>query len=268
MQQNINGLSPLQRFVEHWRGIYRSDDPSAVLATFEGSLPAELMAQMDRRVFPEPFYGLWGDDLSQDGVLLLINPGAGPADDDEARGWSEGIRRRFATWGEAEHLAHDAEPRRRTEDLGLRWRLLRQRQAERATGLPTRFMHIIESCPYHSRRWAALSSRAQRQIAHLPTTRLAVEAIRDIAAGRKARWLLGIGEPWRMILGEHGLVGETREIRRPGGKRFAHRLTSYLVAPGALPIIIYSSGAGGMNLPQDDEAVRLLRELMRREEGA
>lgn len=71
---------------------------------------------MDRQLFPEAFYGLWGDDLSQDGVLLLINPGAGPAHDDQARNWNESIRRRFATWGEIEYLAYDAEAQRRVED--------------------------------------------------------------------------------------------------------------------------------------------------------
>lgn len=262
MQPLASPHSPLQRFTAHWREIYQSDDPWAALAPFEGTLPPELLRQMDRRLFPGPFYGLWGDDLSQDGVLLLINPGAGPEHDDQARGWNEGIRHRFATWGEAEYLAYDADERRRAEDLGLRWRLQRQRQAERATGLPTRFLHIIESCPYHSRRWAVLSREARRRIAKLPTTRLAVEAILDIARGRKARFILGIGEPWREIFAEHGLTGETREIRGPEGKRFSHRLARYQVGPGALPIIIYVSGAGGMHLPRDAEAIGLLHELM------
>lgn len=263
MHQATSSRSPLQRFVAHWRSVYQSDDPEAVLAAFEGTLPDALMRQMDRRVFPEPFYGLWGDDLRQDGVLLLINPGAGPASDAEASGWNEGIRRRFATWGEAEYLARDADPHQRLVNLGVRWRLLRQRQAERATGMPTRFMHVVESCPYHSPRWAALSRETRRQIAHLPTVHLAVEAVCDIARNRKTRWILGIGEPWREIMAAYGFTAEAREIRKPGSKRFAHRLSCYRVAPGALPIIIYSSGAGGMHLPQDGQAVETLRALMR-----
>jgi hypothetical protein len=262
MQSDSELLSPLQHFTDHWRAIYQSDDPRDALAAFEGSLPEELLRHMDRRLFPEPFYGLWDGDLSQDGVLLLINPGAGPASDGEAQGWNAGIRHRFATWGQAEYLAYDADPRQRAENLGMRWRLLRQRQAERATGLTTRFMHIIESCPYHSPRWASLSHEAREQIARLPSTRLALAAILDIARHRRTRWVLGIGEPWRELLRWHGLEGETREIQRAGRKRFAHRFTCYRVAPDALPIIIYSSGAGGMNLPRDEEAVRVLRELM------
>src|SRR5687767_10751923 len=78
MQPLAPPSSPLQRFTTHWREIYQSDDPWAALAPFEGTLPPELLRQMDRRLFPGPFYGLWSDDLSQDGVLLLINPGAGP----------------------------------------------------------------------------------------------------------------------------------------------------------------------------------------------
>lgn len=262
MQPDSELLSPLQRLTAHWRTIYQSDDLVAALAAFEGSLPTKLLRHLDFRLYPEPFYGLWDDDLSQDGVLLLINPGAGPASDVEARGWNAGIRHRFATWSQAEYLAYDADARQQAENLGVRWRLLRQRQAEQATGLTTRFMHIIESCPYHSPRWASLPQEAREQIARLPSTRLALAAILDIARNRKARWLLGIGEPWRELLRWHGLTGETREIRRPGSKRFAHRFTCYRVTPEALPIIVYSSGAGGMNLPRDEEAVRMLRELM------
>jgi ABC-type nickel/cobalt efflux system permease component RcnA len=104
---------------------------------------------------------------------------------------------------------------------------------------------------------------ARQQIARLPTTRLAVEAIIDIAQHHKARWLrvsASLGERFSGSTASRGRRGRSEGQAK---KRFAHRLSCYQVTPEALPIIIYASGAGGRHLPQDDEAIRLLRTLMR-----
>jgi hypothetical protein len=68
-------LSPLLQFTHYWREIYSDTNPKAKLAAFDHIALQEVMSRMDSRHYPEPFYGLWDDDLSRGGVLLLINPG-------------------------------------------------------------------------------------------------------------------------------------------------------------------------------------------------
>ncbi|MGG1600998.1 hypothetical protein [Paenibacillus naphthalenovorans] len=47
----------------------------------------------------------------------------------------------------------------------------------------------------------------------------------------------------------------------PGKKRFSHRFYKFNSRPQGIPIVIYISGSGGINLPSDDVAVQALRRL-------
>lgn len=259
----MTNVSPLLQFTNYWRQIYSDTNPRARLVVYDHIELQEVMRRMDSRHFPEPFYGLWDDDLSRDGVLLLINPGQVPFDDHVVERINQDVQVRYSRWTKAEYLHHDSNSEQKSGDIGLQWRLRRKQQAERILGDKLDFLHIIEYFPYHSKSWATLSAEAKHYVAKLQSTRLALDAVIDIATNHKARFVFGIGQPWAEVLKMQGYELHCEELSKPGSKRFSHRFYWTKVTATALTIIIYVSGAGGMNLPTMPEAVAVIRRLLR-----
>jgi hypothetical protein len=255
-------LTPIEEFTNFWQDIFTSDNPSERLQELDGKMPVSIATKVNTHVYPESYYGYLGEDISSDVILLLINPGYIEEDDDYIQRYNAFIKHRHLHWTKAEYLQED----KLLGDMhpaALRWRNVRKRQAENILHETIGFLHTIEFYPYHSKKWAVYKPQEKNHIYSIQSTNKAFRAITYLAKSRRPKAIFAIGKPWLEIFTHYGFKSKNEEISKPNSKRFSHKFHQFRVRECALPIVVYINGAGGMNLPCEDEATNVMRRLLK-----
>lgn len=263
-------VNPLEELNEFWKRVFSSEDPWSMLDQYYEQIPEKERSNFLREFLPQPFYGYLHREPKKDILLLLINPGQvrpkelnnllpNGTNEEQKEKWNEKIRIRHLTWNEKEYHTNEEWLIKNKDN----WREVRRKQAVNVYG-EFGFLHTIEFFPFHSKDWKLTGEKKQRWIYDLEPTKLAINAIKYIAEQRKVKHIVGIGKPWVNILSHYKNMFELVETHViPGEKRASHRFYKFNSRPQGIPIVIYISGSGGINLPSDDEAVQTLRRLSR-----
>ena len=247
----------------YWRVFFNSNNEN-----YLEEMPKELLEHFNLEYLPEPYYGYLTEDMSEDVVLLLLNPGAVDLK----------VQEQFFNAKESEHLVQLAnayvvnrhldwskEDYLKQEQVnypGRDWRRKKLLQCEKLVGHNIPFLHTIELFPYHSKNWNMKKSLKQDWLYNLKSTHLFVNSVEEIAKNKLSKYVFGIGKDWVEILNrypEKFKLSNYEEISGPKGGR-AHSIYQFKVigSSDALPIIIYSGVS--MNLPVNDErAVEVFR---------
>ncbi|ACT03358.1 hypothetical protein Pjdr2_4745 [Paenibacillus sp. JDR-2] len=258
----------LESYLSYWNQFYASGKYD-----LKEALPAEVISYFDADFYPEPFYGYLNEDMSNDALLLLINPGdilidklrkSNPSLDYEGicRQFNDFVGNRYLNWTKEDYI-HNEVINRTTP--GGKWRASRLKQLEQLTNENLGFLHTLEFFPFHSKQWNVRKSLKEEWLYELESTQLAMQAIGDISTQRKTKHIVGIGLDWVVLFGKYPeLFERTNEYTITGktGKP-AHRVFQFKVKGNSdsLPIVIYSGSS--MNLPVGtDSAVRLLRQAL------
>ncbi|MDU2241081.1 MAG: hypothetical protein E7E23_10900 [Paenibacillus sp.] len=264
----MSQVNPLEEFNDFWKKIFSEVDPWTLLGQQYGQIPEKERSNFLQEFLPQPFYGYLHRNMKDDLLLLLINPGQvrpnelfnllpGGSKEEQIQIWNEKIQKRHQTWNEAEYHANEKWLLQNNDN----WREVRRKQALNIYG-DFAFLHTIEFFPFHSKDWKLTGLKKQSWIYDLQPTKLAIHAIKQLAEESGVKHIVGIGKPWVNILNHYKdlfVLVETHGIS--GEKRFSHRLYKFVSRLGGIPIVIYISGAGGINLPSDGEAVEILRRL-------
>lgn len=269
MDYNLNGL------LTYWKTVFSSTDPVGHLKASENwsQVPPSVHAKFDDNFLPEPFYGYFHetDNLQDDVLLLLINPGEVPDDDLTARYPADSISASRALWNKdtiSRHLSwtsqdfYDKEP--------IKWREERRKGIERILDQNVRFLHTIEFFPFHSRDWTVDVQSQQKWIYELKSTKLSLGAIRDLAKEKQLKAIVGLNKVWKDILeADNGILQPEQvtevEIWRPSKSKWSFQISLYEFADGSLPILITRLGGGHIKLPSDPAAIQVIQALLRHE---
>lgn len=81
----------VQELISYWQTIFSSEDPIKELNLHKS---ADIMDKFTTSIPPEPYYGYFHEDTSNDVVLLLLNPG-GKNEQTEQDGWNDLITNRY-----------------------------------------------------------------------------------------------------------------------------------------------------------------------------
>jgi len=256
------------------------ENPNEILEREYSVIPHDIMESFQTELFPEPYYGYFHEDMSNDILALLINPGGVSGDvldklaDGENReekvvNWNNQIRDRHSHYCKEEYIKRDKKlieiASQVTDNSKLKKALMwREKRREQALGIsPFSFFHTIEFFPYHSRSFDVSSNEQLQWMFKLETTNLAVEAVLEIAREKRVKHVIGIQKPWEDIL-KYKKIPLVQEviIRKHGSSRYSFKFSKFQPTSDSLPIVIYSSGAGYINFPVNPIAVQIMQILL------
>jgi hypothetical protein len=244
----------LQDFVTYWRKVFSSEDPIKTLGLNEFE---HNMKQFEIDVAPEPYYGYFHEDMSNDVLLLLLNPGA-KDDRTSEQGWNASVKQRYVhLWSKNEYHVQE-------EILkGLnKWRDKRFNQATGIVG-EVGFLHTMEFFPFHSRKDELTENFKRDWVNHFTYTDIAFQALKDIAINRKVKHIFSVSNDWIRILEKHGVPLTNHIIlKKDGGKDYSFQFKVYQISENALPILFCDLKGSPMNLPRNSFAVQVARNLL------
>ncbi|RFB12728.1 hypothetical protein DZB84_18430 [Bacillus sp. HNG] len=268
---NRTALSELN---EYWIDFFKSKKNSDIINYTDefGDIPQHIRKKFQFDFFPEPFYGYLHEDMSNDVLVPLINPGQISVESlkplfptspiESVRTLSNNrIKERHLTWNKKDYLQGEINLLQGNQ----KWRSTKFNQCKIIMGEDIGFLHTIEFFPFHSARWNLSRELQEKWIYSLKPTKLAINAIEEISKERKVKHILGIGKVWATILNWHKdkfSLEEYQELYGPKGGR-SHIVYKYkpLNSPSSLPIVIYSGSS--MHLPtKDEKAVNLIRRYL------
>lgn len=280
-------MNSVQCLIDYWKSVFSNENPNEILEREYSVIPNDIMERFQTEFLPEPYYGYFHEDMSNDILALLLNPGEVSEDvlnklaDGESReekvvSWNNQIRNRHLHWGKEEFIKWDkklVEIASQVTDnpklkKALLWRETRQRQASGFSSF--NFFHTIEFFPYHSKSFKISSQELANWMFELKTTNLAVNAVLEIARERKVKHIVGLQNPWKDILVYRNIpLLQEVIVRKRGsaGSGYSFKFSKFQQTPKSLPIVIYSSGAGYINFPVNPIAVQIIRILLGIEEG-
>lgn len=259
----------LKNYINFWDNVFNSEDPLNACRESDGGLYDELNEKhqlIDSHLYPEPYYGYLAEDISKDLIVLLHNPGAGDLTVENMNAFT---KERYLKWDKNKYQEEcgyrdkdyyqiqgdccSCHLRTIHSSVGCGWRRIRWHQAKFQIGLDFDFMHTMEIAPYHTKDFRG---QLQMIIESKPVESL-YNAVRDIATHHKVRYLFAIGSGWNSLF-EHFNVqsSETITSNTSNGKVYVYRVT-----PDALPILVYPSLGGGMNLPANKELLYGIRRV-------
>ena len=268
--------SNIEKLNSYWKEYFEE----AILTDFQlnpnkiKSVPEEIESKFQTEFAPEPFYGYLTENISNDILMLLINPGEKDVNslriyypefahlDDESliKMSNHHIAFRHLHWGKNDFLKRELEFNKIPRD----WRTKMKKMCEKAFKMKFDFLHTIEFFPYHSKNWKISKALKQEWIEQIEATNLAINAIHELSVERKPKRIIGIGKSWVEVLEHYNNLFELvreEKILGPSGKKYAHRFYQFKAKgyPDSLPIVIYVASA--IILPIETEAKNLLNSL-------
>jgi hypothetical protein len=263
----------LLELYKFWRGFYTQqiDGTTPNYDKVFGGMPEFIKEKFCVEYYPEPFYGYIHEDMSNDVLMPLINPGQvdeeflqkffGTSSKEETVIKSNfNVKNRHLNWNKDDFLFNEDK-----EYLGREWRRKKLNQCKKIIGNDISFLHTIEFFPFHSANWNMRKNIKEDWIYSLETTNLFVNAIEEVSRNRLVKHILGVGKDWVTILESYKskFFMESYEVMTgPKGGR-AHSIYKFkpINSINPLPIVIYSGVS--MNLPVNDEnAVKVLSEFL------
>lgn len=201
----------LQSYIKYWQQIFSSDDPIKALRLYNFE---KEMSLFDLDVPPEPYYGYFHEDMTDDVLLLLFNPGTKEKRTGED-GWNQSVKKRYTElWTKKRY---EEEELRIKEESN--WRHTYLESAKNIVG-NAGFLHKMEFFPFHSQRDLTSKKFKDRWINH-ESSELAFQALKDIAINQKVKQILTVNEIWPLVLEKHNVpLTHHVELFRRGGKAF------------------------------------------------
>ncbi|KRE50651.1 hypothetical protein [Paenibacillus sp. Soil724D2] len=272
----------LNRYVKFWGDAYNLENPWNMISEIDGEWPKGLKETLgDQAILPpEPYYGYFREPehMKNDMLMLLINPRSVDQPKEHLAKWFPFNTKRYKEWTKEDYWKEcgvlDAQqvqtqdyndcPLHELSEDGCKWRRARYEKARNSVGLDFTFLHTMEYSFFHSNQWSDLSSYFQ-WLRSLPTTKLALDALLDIARERLVKYIVAIGKDWTDILMNSDgvkLVNNVTLYTERG--RYSHRFFQFSAGPNSIPIVTYISGAGTIQFPTDEKAVSILNHCYRR----
>lgn len=176
----------LQSYLQYWKGIFSSRDPVEALRINEFEKDINLF---DLDVAPEPYYGYFHDDMTNDVLLLLFNPGAKEKRTSE-EGWNLSVRERYTKpWTKEMYIEEEQKIKLESD-----WRHSYLDRASKIVG-QSGFLHTLEFFPFHSPKDKTSDKFKEKWMNHA-STELAFHALKDIAVNHKVKQILTVNEIW------------------------------------------------------------------------
>lgn len=240
----------LQEYINYWQQTFSTEDPIKMLGLNEKEL--ELF---DIDVAPEPYYGYFHQDMTNDVLLLLFNPGAKEKRTGE-EGWNKQVKERYTELWSKEIY--------KNEELKISvesdWRNTYLDNASNIVG-GAGFLHTMEFFPFHSQKDCTSKKFKEKWMNHI-STKLAFLALKDIAVNHKVKQILTVNEIWPNLLEKYNVpLTHYVELFRKGGKAYSFKFKVYQFNEESLPILLCRSN-GNMKLPKDEFAVKIAHCLL------
>ena len=271
----------IHELVETWRAVYSSESPLQTLQEIDGAYPTELLNEMNQPDFlmPEPFYGPFEQDMRNDLLLLLMNPGQVYLQEKYAPIINRKTAERYTYWCREDFLQEcgrlDQEkikiPRSRNicdpacvlHDLswsGCRWRRIRYREAKFDVQLSFDLLNTMEYIPYHSKNYNDLGE-IKEWMHNATSTKLAFNAVCEIANNCLVKYIVSLGGAWIQILNSQGYAPiEDKTIRSSSGGILG-RLIKYQLSQESLPIVIHLV-ASAVKFPANKVVINEMRRML------
>lgn len=261
----------------YWADFFRSQDGQGNLNPERfGEIPYDVQEKFQVEYYPEPFYGYFLEDMKNDILVPLINPGGVkeehverlfPADSSEAAKnlWNNQIKERHLGWTTEDYVRREKEF---IEILGKgkdNWRYQKFNQCKYIVGDDIGFMHTIEFFPFHSHDWGMRKEIKENWLYSLPSVKLSIHAIEEISKNRLVKHIMGMGKDWATIFDTYNdtfILQDHELITGPKGGR-SYEIYKYrpINSPDPLPIVICSGPS--MNFPKTNkDAVQTLRDFL------
>jgi hypothetical protein len=256
-----NSLNPVEQLVHHWKTIYQSDDPLNEIIKHDGEIPKQISNHFQFELYPEPFYGYLSEDISQDALLLLINPGLYEGSPEEIARLNAFTKERYATWTKDEY-ENEKIYLGNVNPKSYKWREGKRKQMERVIPQPKRvpFLHTMELFPYHSKKWSDLPENAKTWLLNNKTTCMNFEAIKYMAEHNKTKSIIGIGINWIDIFKQFKVEPISYKTFNNSKGNVGHRVFHFQLSENATPILIYV--ACSMHLPKDARVINYFEEVL------
>lgn len=261
--------SAIKEFNDYWKNFFNQEvrDYNDVF----NQMPSSVKQYFDFEYLPEPFYGYLTEDMKEDVVLLLLNPGGidikvqqqffNSTAPETLIELSNGyVKNRHLKWSKTDYIKNE-----QFNYPGREWRRKKLSQCEKIVGHPIPFLHTVELFPFHSKNWIMKKNIKEDWLYELKSTQLFVNAIEAISKNKSSKYILGIGKDWIDVLSrfpEKFYLANNKVIVGPKGGR-AHSIYQFKLVSeeNALPIIIYSGVS--MNLPVNDvRALQVFKEYL------
>ena len=128
----------LQEYIKYWQQIFSSEDPIKALGLNNFEMNMELF---DLDVAPEPYYGYFHEDMTNDVLLLLFNPGAKEKRTSK-EGWNQSVRKRYTElWTKEIYDIEELKIKKESD-----WRSIYLERASNIVG-GAGFLHTMEFFP-------------------------------------------------------------------------------------------------------------------------
>lgn len=270
----------LNRFVAFWNKAYHLENPWDFIRDTDGEWPEGLKETLgDQAILPpEPYYGYFHEPerMKNDMLMLLINPRSVDQPKEHLAKWLPFNVKRYRDWTREDYWKecgvldtldvsieryNDCPLHVLSED-GCKWRKDRYERARNSAKLDFTFLHTMEYSFFHSYQWSDLAPY-HKWLRSLPTTKLALDALIDIARERLVKYIVAIGKDWTDILMSYDgvkLVNKAVLYTERGG--YSHRFFQFSAGPDSIPIVTYISGAGTIQFPTDEKAVAILKSYL------
>lgn len=262
---------------EYWKDTYNQVANGADISDFF-PVPDKIKSKFQLEYYPEPFYGYFHEDMSNDILVLLINPGE-IANEELERLYSGGvktdksilqersnafIKNRHLTWSKSDYLAREEVFRQMKFARGKHWRIQKFEQCKKLLkSNDFDFMHTIEYFPLHSKSWNVGSNIQQEWMRNLPSSKLVVDAIEEVSKNHLVKHIIGIGKAWVTLMDLNKEKFELISSKTfKGDKREGYGFFKYKVKgdPNSLPIVIQTGVS--MHLAANGEQVQVFREYL------
>lgn len=274
----------LKSLIDYWDKVFLAEDPFQTILDLENSdkLRTIINQKFDLRYYPEPFYGYFKEDMKQDILFLLLNPGQErmaelegrfPAEtlEESRRLWNESTKLRHINWTKADF--HKEEKNIYAYDDWRYKRLVRSLEIldeYKNEYVPPEkcFLHTAEFFPFRSKNFDISND----WIFNLNATKHMLGALKEITLKNKVRYIFGVSKSWFDILEHKNGIFEPERIIRvtlkrkdsdPNSTSYSHRMSLYRLTEESSPILIYKGwGAQNMNLPTNKLAVKIIRHML------
>ncbi|TXK83599.1 hypothetical protein [Paenibacillus sp. N3.4] len=251
--------SGLKNYVDFWKEVYESPFPMNAVREVDGEFPPGMVEEMRQMatLYPEPYYGPFHEDIKNDLLLLLMNPGEVNEPREYLDHWNPHIQQRYTSWNRADYFNEcgqfDKEwisipenknicspdcPLHVLSKVGCRWRRVRYREAKHVIGLQFELLNTMEFIPYHSKRYNELGKFSEWVMSR-KTTHMSYEALYDIAVNHRTKYIIGINSAWLDIFNSYGhrpledisILDSTGNLKG--------RLVKYQFTNNSLPIVMH-----------------------------
>lgn len=279
---SLNNSSAVQKFVNKWREIYKNDHPLEAMKRIDGEFPAKLIKEMEEPslVFPQPFYGPFGQDMTNDLLVLIMNPGEVKLPEIYAPKINAASIERYTRWQRSDFLQECGRFDQKKIKIpstkkicdsscilnelswdGCRWRRTRYREAKFDMKLSFDMLNTLAYIPYHAKRFNKLDKNIKNWLFHTYTSQLAFDAICEIANNHLVKYIVGLGGAWIDVFKEHGYDPVENISYKNSNDSILGRLVKFQISDTAMPIVIHLI-PNGTKFPSQKNIIDEMRKML------